>query len=171
MRVSASALVLASGLLLAACPDLKGEPMEQPLAFNHAAHQTAEVDCLACHEGVFDYQEPNLPALEICVDCHAEDDDYATHPVKAQLKALADAEGALEWASGFGVIPDIRFSHERHIDGAELECGECHGDMPSRTEPPARTRPLGRQGCTSCHGMHPSTRTPDMAIDCLGCHG
>ncbi len=142
----------------------------QPFPFNHKVHITAKIDCLQCHMGVVDAEQPHLPPLSTCTGCH-KDPPPADNPKKLELARLAGAGKALDWRPLFRVPDHVFFSHPRHVDVAELECASCHGDMLERTEPPMYAATIGMSACIKCHeGIHDPVVAKRAALDCAACH-
>ncbi len=111
----------------------------------HARHQTAKVDCIACHEAVFDSKELGdrvIPEEKLCMQCHkAKKNDCAMCHTAAKARARA----------GQGAVPPqtLRMSHAAHIERVKEDCTVCHKQLPNpmRSED---TRPK-MEACLSCH--------------------
>ncbi len=161
-------LLVAIALTVAGCGG--GEEVTQPFPFNHSVHIVAEVECLQCHEGVLDPAERRLPTIETCVKCHKEAPP-ADKPELGRLAEIAKAGGAFDWDPALRLADHVFFPHLRHVDIAELECTDCHGDMPERTVPPAYRRTVTMDECIDCHADNwerPSARR--AVTDCGSCH-
>lgn len=167
LKRGAAGVLLAPIAMVAACG--AGEPVVQPLPFDHAAHVKGKVDCLQCHEGVLDPAASRLPALETCTTCHTE--EPAGNTKKEELRRLGEAGEPLVWDPALRLADDVVFSHARHVDVAGFECAECHADMPERTEPPAERRTVSMDACIACHEEHQDRPRAQRAIyDCAACH-
>ncbi len=161
-------LIVAAALTVAGCGS--GEEVTQPFPFNHAAHIEAEVECLQCHEGVLDAAEHRLPTLEACMSCHDEPPP-ADKPDLVRLAEIAKAGDSLDWDPALRLADHVFFPHLRHVDIAELECTECHGDMPGRTVPPPRRRTVTMDECIDCHADNSERPSARRAVtDCASCH-
>ena len=142
----------------------------QPIEFNHKAHIDAEIECLQCHEGLLDSSASILPTLETCTGCHYEDppDDK---PELAKLAGFAEREEELVWDPMLRLPDHVFFPHGTHVVAAEIECTDCHADMPERTQPPDRRRIVTMSDCIACHEDHPDREAARRAaVDCASCH-
>lgn len=112
----------------------------------HDTHARADVDCLACHETVYDATDlsaRHMPKEAVCLQCHAEQKDTGncrfchTEPRAAQT-----------WPTP---KPTIAFDHVTHLERTHEECVRCH-------TPSLLPQPLKREAA-------------GVAMDtCLGCH-
>ena len=161
-------LLAMGGVTTAAALSLRGERVIQPLEFNHAVHIAGKVDCLQCHPGVLDPDEPALPPIGTCLKCHNE--APGDHPVKQKLAALAAANATLAWDPALRIPDHVFFSHSRHVEVANLECLSCHEDMPHRTAPPDRRRTIAMAKCIGCHFIKESPAAQRATLDCASCH-
>ncbi len=155
-------------VLLTACSG--GDAVEQPFPFDHAVHIKADVDCLQCHEGVLDPEERRLPTLATCASCH-KDPPPAGNALLSRLSEIQKSGVEFQWDPTLRLADHVFFSHVRHVDVAELECAECHADMPKRTKPPTTRRTVAMNECIGCHEKHKDRPSAKRAItDCASCH-
>ena len=139
------------------------EPAPQPIRYNHAKHLAAGLTCTDCHTGAQSEEHATLPALAVCIGCHAA--PLTKSPEEAKLRALADAGGELNWTQVTRVPPHVYFSHRRHTAIAGISCAACHGPMEQVTAPPERPfRNWVMQTCLDCH------RQKGAGTDCNDCH-
>ncbi len=110
----------------------------------HEIHAKADVDCLTCHEGVFDstsLAQRNLPAEKKCLECHREEKENNNcgfcHVGKPTTYAKRDYH--------------LVFNHAQHLEEDE-DCGVCHKTLPEPNRPEGHTPPMAV--CTDCHEPH-----------------
>ena len=145
----------------------RGEPVVQPIAFNHAVHlNEAGLECLACHTDAETDVYAGLPGKAICLDCHDIDEEQDDpNPEKAKLFAFADLDEDIPWKRVAVTKPDVFFSHRRHVTSAGLDCLQCHVDQPTLVAPPPRVRVVMRMtACIACHKKN------GASADCIVCH-
>jgi len=125
---------------------------------NHAGHAKAEVDCLTCHEAIFDQTELGkggvLPKESKCLQCHAD--------WKKEGKC-----GTCHLTAKPGTYvrkpPYLIMNHSKHLEKDE-KCEVCHLELPAKGQldkpvPPMKT-------CLSCHN-HQDEFTRGQ---CYACH-
>ncbi len=147
--------------------------VDQPIAFNHALHLTdAGLECLDCHTDAKVRWHAGLPGKDMCFECHDPEDiaeqieeDGRAHPELTKLISYADADGDLPWQRVAVTVPDVFFSHRRHVQAAGLDCLKCHPAQPELRAPP-RTAELvmTMDDCIACH------ERSTVTTDCLACH-
>src|SRR5919109_1576705 len=79
------------------------------IAFNHAAHVKAQVDCTTCHLGVMDPAEERLPSLSTCAGCHKG--PTGKDRVHDELERIQAAGEELHWSSHVRQPDHVFFSH------------------------------------------------------------
>ena len=100
--------------------------------FAHGPHMDAELDCIACH-GSEEHGKTRANARK-CVVCHHTKEtsvkcEYCHSTIKSRTVKHENKD----------------FSHSKHIEFTEFECGECHS--PSETAK-MTTR---KESCSQCH--------------------
>ena len=137
--------------------------VRQPIAFNHAKHIAAGLDCTGCHGTVEEQAFASMPTLDTCMDCHEE--PMSKSPEEKKVRAFAARHEEPPWQRVYRMPVHVFFSHRRHVVVGKVACATCHGDIAKATEPP--TRPAVDQKmawCLECHEKrHAST-------DCIACH-
>lgn len=145
----------------------------QPIAFNHALHleRAQGIVCADCHQFVNTETYAGIPSKWICLDCHdaygdeSDPEAEVNRPEFAELMQFARSDEEIPWHRVTATREDVFFSHRRHVTVGELECTECHPDMPSRTEPPTRGPiVMAMDTCIGCHEER------NQATDCVACH-
>lgn len=123
----------------------------------HARHQAAEVDCLTCHESIFDatsLEVRNLPKEKKCFECHRAEKDQCgfchTQPDKP-LTYAAKERG-------------VKLDHAAHLERVKEDCTVCHQRLPD---------PFNVEGLTPsmqlCNGCHEHAEHFAQG-DCEKCH-
>lgn len=128
------------------------------LAFNHAAHGAANLECSECHAPKGKDKTPGLPKLSQCVDCHDEDEED-----KAVVKYLAGIRARPKksrWVL-YNTNAEIRFSHAAH---PKISCKECHGDVAKAKATGPWVVPRMKL-CVRCH-----EKAAPKQRECAACH-
>ncbi len=136
----------------------------QPVAYNHDLHVgRLQIDCEACHQGSWSGVVAGLPDLSVCDDCHKQ-----MRGTSAEERKVVDAiraGRAISWVRLYELPRDVFFTHRRHVDGAEIECERCHGQMGKQVRPPPTALvALSMNDCISCHEERKA------GTDCSHCH-
>ncbi|MCP3962782.1 MAG: cytochrome c3 family protein [bacterium] len=126
----------------------EGVVYEQPIPFSHDHHTAAlGIDCRYCHNTVERAASANIPATEVCMNCHIEiwKDSPMLEPVRASFR---DDE-PIEWFRVHDLPDFVYFDHSIHV-AKGVGCETCHGDV---TEMPliARGASLQMSWCLDCH--------------------
>lgn len=153
----------ASSVGLGGCSPQVPETPEQPIAYSHAAHIEAGLECERCHRGAFEQRHAGLPPLATCVSCHRR--TIPEHPEVVKVLAAYAEREPIPWRK-VNVIPEssmVQFNHGAHAR-AEVGCGECHGDVASMTVAQAVLNVADMGWCLECH------RERGASDDCLSCH-
>jgi hypothetical protein len=122
-------------------------------------HQKAGVECITCHESIYDAKTlagAFLPKEDTCLQCHKE------KKTAGQCQFChTDARYAAPWPE---LDPHLKFDHAAHIERVKEDCTACHAQLSE----PGRPVPLsgGHAACTKCHGH------ADQYADaqCTACH-
>jgi len=151
-----------AALLLASCvPWWRGEVRVGDLIkAPHARHLAAQVDCLQCHETVYDATDlsaRHMPPESTCLQCHDEQKQKGNCGF-----CHTDVKRAGPWAAAGE--PAIHVNHAAHLPRTKEECSECHTSLPN----PVRTRQTAppMSACLSCH----EHRKEYDEGRCDGCH-
>lgn len=128
--------------------------------FDHRLHVEDEgLECSSCHIGLEAGEDPGIPTMGVCRLCHDEPEEGDVDP----LAGMFDEAGAFSHAS-FSTLPDeVVFSHAAHVDGAELDCAACHGDVLQSTRLDASIG-VTMAECSACHER---SAAPN---ECATCH-
>lgn len=155
--------VFLMAVVLASCGRSWAEVPQQPVAYSHATHVEAGLECSRCHGGAEANKRAGLPPLATCVSCHRR--QIPDHPEVKKLLAAWESRTPILWEK-VNVIPTdaaVQFHHGAHAR-AGIECSTCHGDVASMAvaEPVVDVARMG--WCVQCH------RDSGASDDCLACH-
>jgi len=131
---------------------------QDQITIPHERHKKADVDCLACHETVYDAENleaRHLPKEDKCMECHAEEREAGRC-----IMCHSSAKTAETWPTA---QPRLNFNHVTHLERTQEDCARCHTQLP---EPKvAATRP-SMNTCLGCH----EHKVEFQAGRCDGCH-
>jgi hypothetical protein len=141
------ALLFGAGVVIAcatAATVLGTSPSGDEILFPHARHAQAKIECITCHESVYDAKTLAgnfLPSEAKCLECHKEK--------KAQNQCSfchKDVRFAGPWPKR---EPRLKLDHAAHIDRVKEDCSQCH----SRLSEAGHPAPLsdGHAACLKCH--------------------
>jgi hypothetical protein len=173
VALTPAAWLYSRGMLRAAWPPFIGSLPPQPIEFNHKVHleRIQGVHCYDCHQFVTTQAYAGLPSKYICFGCHdpyADEGDKeadAFQPKFASLMAFAKSDDDIPWHRVTRIPEHVFFSHRTHVVVAELDCRECHAEMPDRTSPPTRGPiEMAMAECIECHAKK------EADVDCIACH-
>lgn len=135
-------------------PGVELHAADGDINFAHADH--ADLDCADCHKGIPASSlstDQNLPPMETCGDCHDIESDDACGTCHR------NPDNPSPWPRPERLI---LFSHRSHLD-RKAECGACHGNIKTSTEPSSEYMPTMKR-CFSCHDGKSAGK------DCKLCH-
>ena len=155
-------------------PDTPG-PL-QPIQFSHKHHAGLyEIDCQYCHSATDRSPAAGMPAVEVCMGCHAQFDKHYDELEGIQtLKDHWERKVPIEWEQIHRLPEHVQFQHRAHLQ-AGFECQTCHGAVEDMDKvhlvPDTKwwpwllpTKKLEMGWCIDCH------RQNDATQDCLACH-
>jgi hypothetical protein len=141
------ALVIAAAIATASCAPWLTIQLRygvDHIRVPHATHAGAKVECIACHEEIYDAKSLEsrvLPAEAKCLECHREQKE------KGQCTYChSDVKRAAAWPPR---EPTLRMSHAAHIDRVKEDCSVCHKSLPNPLRAADVAPPMS--ACTSCH--------------------
>lgn len=137
-------LAPALAFTLAACASFVGgvASRRDHIRIPHARHAKADVDCISCHETVYDatdLSKVDAPKQKTCTGCHKEEQDRCgfchTNPDAPQTYAWRDR--------------GMKFDHVKHLERTQEDCKVCHQELPE----PYATEALApkMETCFGCH--------------------
>jgi hypothetical protein len=110
----------------------------------HERHAQAKVDCVVCHEPIYDATTLDggfLPAEKICLGCHKEASQ------KGQCSMChTDVRHAGPWAPR---THEVKVSHADHFQRTKEDCRACHKALPEPFASAERKPTMA--ACLSCH--------------------
>lgn len=128
------------------------------ILFPHGVHQRAKIDCLVCHEEIYDaktLQGNFLPKEKKCLECHEEKKQQGQcdfchkdprHPGSYRKKE-----------------PTLKIGHAGHIELVKEDCSRCHTSLPEPGRPVAAPT---MAGCLGCHAHKQEYKNGQ----CQACH-
>jgi len=164
-RQALSCLTLAIAISAVALTSCRyGRSGEHPaeadhIRISHATHARANVQCLACHEDIYDAKNLDaryLPPESKCLECHKDK--------KEQGQCAFCHEDPQHPATYPKVERSVRLSHAEHIERVKEDCSVCHQQLPELTTRQPLVPPMST--CTSCH----EHKHELAAGQCVSCH-
>ncbi len=110
---------------------------EQPIEFNHQIHAGARgdgnlgIDCLYCHSAAEKSQHATVPAVSVCMGCHAYVKEGRTPGSAEQIAKIHEAYDSGEsipWVRIHDLPEHVQFKHFPHVQSG-VECQTCHGPV------------------------------------------
>lgn len=125
-----------------------GYAPEQPVPYSHALHVgELGLDCRYCHTTVERAAHANIPAAEVCLNCHKS---VFTESAKLLPVREAFATGkAIPWVKVHDLADFAYFDHSAHVN-AGVGCVTCHGRV-DRMEVVSQQAKLTMSWCLDCH--------------------
>ncbi len=143
----------------------RSAPIKQPVEFNHKIHIDSEqMECTDCHRYANKASHATLPKIADCKDCHSQ--PQGKSPEEAKVKQYLKEGKEIPWIVVNRLPGHVYFSHQAHVNYAEMKCWDCHTDMRKETHPIARSdiSYLSMGKCMECH------KEKGVGLDCLKCH-
>ena len=125
-----------------------GYSPEQPIPFSHQIHAgKLGMDCRYCHTYVDRAAHSNIPATEVCMNCHKQVKVDSPHIKK--LTNYYNNNEPIPWVK-VHMLPDYAyFNHSAHVN-AGFSCATCHGRV-DQMEVVYQAQPLSMGWCLECH--------------------
>jgi nitrate reductase gamma subunit len=143
------ALALGSADALRRVGSSQGYAPAQPIAFSHRLHAGVnQIPCLYCHFAAERSRHAGIPALNVCMNCHAQ-----IRLASAELQKLKEAVAQnrpVRWIKIHNLPDFVYFNHSQHVTVAKLACQRCHGPVETM-ERVAQQAPLTMGWCIGCH--------------------
>ncbi len=156
-----SAFILIAALLPAGCLVLSKLGLyDPPGAFNHRIHtHEQDLECTNCHAEAEKSEKAGMPRMEQCQLCHEGTDEQK--PPEKKLSAFYGE--TYRWTPPPVLPEEVIFSHQLHIAGKKIACGECHRGIDENSSISDRVR-VFKDDCMGCHAR---SGNPN---DCAACH-
>jgi cytochrome c551/c552 len=149
---------------------------EQPIFYSHKVHAGInQISCLYCHSNALQSKHATVPPLNVCMNCHAQINDYTKGPKlyredgaevdgTAEIQKLYSYTGydpktsryntenakPVEWIRIHNLPDHVFFSHEQHTKAGKVQCQTCHGPIQEMNEV-KQFAPLSMGWCINCH--------------------
>ena len=143
-------MVLWLGFLIVRSPYemMTNVPREQPVPFSHEHHVGGlGIDCRYCHTTVEDSAFANIPATEVCMNCHSQ--MWATSPALEPVRESYRTGKSIAWTRVHDLPDFVYFNHSVHVRHG-IGCSTCHGRI-DKMPLTWQAQPLTMQWCLGCH--------------------
>ncbi|PIP38492.1 MAG: cytochrome C [Desulfobacterales bacterium CG23_combo_of_CG06-09_8_20_14_all_51_8] len=159
-------------------PELLYSQKNQPIDFNHAVHLDAVTDgCDSCHYFREDGSFSGMPDLAACEDCHQE--AMTDNPEEVKFVEEYVTPGIeVPWLNHSKQPDCVFFSHAAHVQGADMSCASCHGDIGTSEHTrvyeenriTGYSRDIWGQSISRLGKPGPGDPRPMKMNDCAECH-
>lgn len=125
-----------------------GYQPEQPVEYSHKLHAgDLGIDCLYCHSNVEKAPVANIPATQVCMNCHTlvKADSDKLLPVRESWMTGKP----IEWVRVHKIGEYAYFDHSIHVTRG-VGCKSCHGNVAQMDEV-IQKEPLSMGWCLDCH--------------------
>ena len=126
---------------------------DQPIKFSHKVHAGAnQINCLYCHHTAEQSKSAGIPAMTLCLNCHAVVRE-GSHSGKFEIKKIdaAIVSGKpVEWVRIHNLPDHVYFNHSQHVAVGKLDCKECHGPV-DQMDRIYQYNDLSMGWCLDCH--------------------
>jgi hypothetical protein len=130
---------------------MQNVPREQPVPFSHEHHVGGlGIDCRYCHTTVEKSSFANIPATEICMNCHSQ--MWASSPTLEPVRESYRTGRSIAWTRVNDLPEFVYFNHSIHIHKG-IGCETCHGRV-DKMPLTWQAQPLTMEWCLNCH-RHP----------------
>ena len=148
---------------------------EQPIFYSHKVHAgTNQVSCLYCHGGAYEGKHANIPAVNMCMNCHMAINEYtgtdklyredgtevngtteiqkiyAASGWDPKTKKYSGKTEPIEWVKIHSLPDHVFFSHAQHTRAGKVQCQTCHGPIQEMNEV-KQFADLSMGWCINCH--------------------
>jgi hypothetical protein len=139
-------------------------PRAQPVKFDHRHHVRDDgIACGYCHADFARSSSAGMPAVSVCMGCHAQ--IWTNSPELAPVRAAYFAGAPLVWQRVTRLPEFVFFDHSIHVKKG-VGCVSCHGRVDQMAQVYA-VKSLTMQFCLDCHRspekeLRPLERVTDM---------
>jgi hypothetical protein len=144
----------------------------QPIAFSHKLHAgTMQIDCQYCHTAAAVSPHATVPALSVCMNCHAV--ARKNRPEISKLTKYYEEGVALPWKRIHKVPDYAYFNHSSHVNKG-IACVNCHGVV-ENMDVVTQVSQFTMAACLDCHRNAPERLSSVVGIkkgpdNCSTCH-
>ena len=147
---------------------------EQPIYYSHKVHAGKnQISCLYCHGGAYEGKHANIPAVNVCMNCHMTINEYGGERLSREdgsevdgtaeiqklysyagwdpsTKTYANTGKPIEWIKIHNLPDHVYFNHSQHTVAGKVQCQTCHGPIQEEGEVYQFTD-LSMGWCVNCH--------------------
>ena len=139
----------------------------QPVPFSHKVHAgQLGLDCRYCHSFVETAAHSNIPAAQVCMNCHSQ--VQKDNPKLAPLREAWATGKPVEWVQIHKTPDHAYFNHSVHINRG-VSCVSCHGRV-DQMDVVAQDQSLSMDWCLTCHRAPETALRPLDKVTDLGWH-
>lgn len=144
----------------------------QPIAFSHKLHAgDMAIDCKYCHTAVTESRHASVPAVSICMNCHAV--ARKNKPEIIKLTKYYEEGVALPWKRIHRVPDYAYFNHSAHVNKG-IDCAQCHGQV-QNMDAVSQVHEFTMAACLDCHRTATTKLANVVGIkngpdNCYTCH-
>ncbi len=129
---------------------------QQPIPFDHSVHAgQLGLDCRYCHTFVENSPHSNIPAAQVCWNCHGpgkvKSDSVKLEPLRQAMDTNSEnyTGKPIPWVQVHETPDYAYFNHSVHVNRG-VSCVECHGRV---DEMPVvyHAKTLSMSFCLDCH--------------------
>lgn len=121
---------------------------EQPVPFSHKHHSgELGIDCRYCHSSVEVSSSANIPATQVCMNCHSQ--IWADSPTLEPVRASYGTGESIEWVKIYDLPDFVYFDHSIHVNRG-IGCVTCHGRV-DEMNLVYQHASLQMEWCLDCH--------------------
>jgi hypothetical protein len=132
-----------------------GELRPQPVKFDHRHHVRDDgIACTYCHTDVFRSSSAGMPAVSVCMGCHAQ--IWTQSPELAAVRSAYFKGSPLAWERVTRLPQYVYFNHSIHV-AKGVGCVSCHGRVDLMAQV-YTVNSFTMDFCLDCH------RAPDAAL-------
>ena len=125
----------------------------QPIKFSHQVHAgDNRIDCKYCHHTAEYSKSAGIPAMELCMNCHAlvrEGSRSGKFEIAKVLEAN-ETKKPVAWVRVHNLPDYVFFSHAQHVGIAKVDCKKCHGPV-NEMDIMRQHSDLSMGWCINCH--------------------
>lgn len=143
----------------------EGDPLEQPVAFDHRHHVADDrIDCRYCHADVEKGPSAGIPSADRCMGCHGQvwSESELLEPVRESYYTGRP----IAWERVHRLPDFVFFDHSVHVTNG-IGCETCHGRV-DRMARIYQVAPLTMGWCLDCHRDPERHLRPLDAITAMG---